>query len=131
MKVLYLFVFLALMTACVSTRSTSRLPKIVGNWEWVSTSGGFAGKTSTPTTTNTTQQLQITADSLFSYRSGELLSVESYRLIQAESSLTKQQGWMMERSDRRVFIERKDSTLVLREDCWDCFTHTYHRMPEG
>lgn len=131
MKVGYLFVFVVLITACVSTRSTNRPPEIVGNWEWVSTTGGFAGRTSTPTTTNTTQQMQITADSLFSYRSGELLEVESYRLVQAESSLTQQVGWMMEGSGERVFVERKDSTLVLREDCWDCFTHTYHRIPEG
>ncbi|MGO1669318.1 MAG: hypothetical protein ACTHYC_00630 [Sphingobacterium sp.] len=131
MKVWYLFVFVVLITACVSTRSTNRPPEIVGNWEWVSTTGGFAGRTSTPTTTNTTQQMQITADSLFSYRSGELLEAESYRLVQAESSLTQQAGWMMEGAGERVFVERKDSTLVLREDCWDCFTHTYHRIPEG
>ena len=64
------------------------------------------------------------------YQTGELTSVSAYQLTRAESQVQRKAGWAFEVNDRRTFVVRRDSTLVLSEDCWDCFTHTYHRMPE-
>lgn len=130
MKIIYLLAFVGFATGCATMRPTGGSPDITGHWEWVSTTGGFAGRTSTPATSHKTQGMQITPDSLFYYQSGELERAAAYRLIQAESNLSHTDGWMIEGSDRKVFVERKDSTLILKEDCWDCFTHTYHRIPK-
>lgn len=130
MKAVCAIGFIFLMGSCASTRSISHLPEVIGNWEWVSSTGGYAGQTSTPQTTHKTQQMQVTSDSVFHYERGELRIAEAYRLIRAKSQLSNEEGWMLEGSDRRVFVVRKDSSLILMEDCWDCFTHTYHRIPE-
>lgn len=130
MRIVFVIACLLGMVSCGSSRSTSKRPDILGNWNWVSTAGGFAGRTTTPETSHSSRQLQITTDSIYMYQSGELTSVSAYQLTRAESQVQRKAGWAFEVNDRRTFVVRRDSTLVLSEDCWDCFTHTYHRMPE-
>lgn len=117
------------LLACgASQHTSSKPPKIVGNWQWMETSGGFAGITKTPESTNTIKHLQITADSIFYYENGELTNSQPYQLQLAKSMLSNKEEWQLNETISKVFISRQDSTLILREDCYDCFSQKYLKM---
>ena len=120
-----------LLFACASTQTnTDKAPKIEGNWRWIETTGGFAGITKTPENSSDIKHLQITKDSVFAYDRGELQYAQAYKLTLAQSQLSNKTEWLLHEDPMRTFISRQDSVLVLKEDCFDCFTHKYVKMRE-
>ena len=131
MKKLSLILGLPFIIACASSQGTgAKPPKIIGNWQWIETSGGFAGITKTPESTNSIKHLQITKDSIFYYDNGELSNAQPYKLELAMSQLSNKNEWQIDETVSKVFVHRQDSTLVLVEDCFDCFSHKYVKMKE-
>ncbi|WP_409149278.1 hypothetical protein [Sphingobacterium sp. BS-2] len=131
MKKLDLIYLIPLLAACASNQgSSTKPPKIIGNWQWIETSGGFAGITKTPESTREIKHLQITKDSVFYYENGELTSTLPYKLTLTKSMLNNKDSWLLNEAPHKVFVYRQDSTLVLQEDCFDCFSHKYVKMKE-
>ncbi|MGH2624917.1 MAG: hypothetical protein ACRDE7_14715 [Sphingobacterium sp.] len=131
MKVLTAFLIGFLLVGCSSNKVGSKSINLEGNWRWVEKSGGYAGRTTTPETTNEEIHLQITKDSIFYYNSGELVSQQSYELIQTQSLLDKKNYWSFKGSDPKVLLEKTNNLLIIREDCYDCFTNKYEKIDEG
>jgi len=126
-----ILLLLPLLLSCSSNKNAgSKPPKIIGNWQWLETTGGFAGIKKTPESTNQIKNLQITKDSIFYYDNGELTSSQPYKLQLAKSMLSKKTEWQLNETISKVFIHRQDSTLILREDCFDCFSHKYVKMKD-
>jgi len=131
MKKFNMLFILPLFLGCASSQtSSSKAPKIEGNWQWVETSGGFAGIKKTPESTHEIKHLQINKDSIYFYENGELISTQPYKLQLSKSMISKQMEWKMNESERNVFISRVDSFLIMKEDCYDCFSHKYVKMKE-
>ncbi|MBA8986468.1 hypothetical protein [Sphingobacterium cellulitidis] len=127
-RILYL---IPLIMGCASNQGTSsKPPKIIGNWQWLETSGGFAGIKKTPESSNEIKHLQITKDSIFYYENGELTSAQPYKLKLTKSMLNNKDGWLLNENPHKVFVQRQDSTLLMQEDCFDCFSHRYVKMKE-
>ena len=129
MNKITLLPLIAMILACASNQGIStKPPKVIGNWQWIETSGGFAGVKKTPETTNQIKHLQITKDSIFYYENGELKNTQPYKLELGMSNLSKKNAWKIAETVSKVFVYRTDSTLALVEDCYDCFTHKYVKM---
>src|SRR5258705_9482965 len=63
--VLIAFVFLSSTCKKAMQVPDPELKKILGKWEWVSTSGGFAGKNSTPSNAGYDLRIEFKSNSMF------------------------------------------------------------------
>lgn len=103
---------------------------LIGTWEWVFTSGGQSGMTITPATEGYTQLLQFTKQNVTKYRDGSVQSSMPYTLDRGESIYTGQEETLIQFGSggmtQSVVIEA--DTLLLREECFDCYSHKYVRI---
>lgn len=101
---------------------------IVGNWIWVSSSGGIAGTTETPESTGNNRRLEITNDSTRTFLNGNLISSQKYTLETRESLLfSGVRTMMISEGGFRTIVEFDSGNLILIGDCFDCFSSVYKR----
>jgi len=127
MKIFVTFLLISILSGCHSSKVGSKVLNIEGNWRWIEKSGGFAGRKTTPESTNQQMSLQITKDSMFYYTSGELVSKQAYQLVRSQSLLDKKDHWTIKGSEPKVLIDKTDNFLIIREDCYDCFINKYEK----
>jgi hypothetical protein len=106
--------------------------EIFGTWQWVQSSGGFAGGTYTSANTAYSQVLQFNRDSSYVIHTNDTL-VESGRFtIKEEKTMYGEQlmpvirfqdGQMSE----TIFQLTPDS-LTLAQNCYDCYVVGYVRI---
>lgn len=105
---------------------------LAGSWHWTRSVGGFAGWTLTPDTEDHTQRLELGPASEFAFfRDDSLVAQGSYalesdgdaRVIRYE---TDSSWWFLAVGQR--IEHRGPDTLVLRDRCADCYTHTFVRQ---
>lgn len=99
---------------------------LVGNWRWLHSTGGLDGRMETPATTGYEQRLQIDDTRIARYRNDSLLAREGYHLVKGQSIYSREEALLLRYSDGRQqsFMVAAD-TLVLRDECFDCFVHVY------
>lgn len=130
LNAIMLLTFLLSLTSCSILGSNSGESDIIGEWEWIKSTGGFAGHTVTPDSTGfSEQQLLFSINNKFSfYRADTMVASGRY-------SLSKQSGSIMIKyntargphlPDQWIDRNQKD-TLVLRDRCADCYTSIYKR----
>lgn len=103
--------------------------KIIGNWNWIVSHGGFGNWTYTPASTGDTQRLEITSTTFKRYINNELITESNYTIELRESILTSGLKEMLisEENEFRTIIEFIDNKLVLSGDCYDCFGSEFVR----
>jgi len=104
--------------------------RIVGEWEWVESFGGFAGEHRTPESVGYTKTYVFRPDHTFlQYRDDTLFSTRKYRI-------TEKVVWKKERAkvleiegmtDQIIGFEGHD-TLRLTGHCYDCFSEVFIRI---
>ncbi|MDJ1473473.1 hypothetical protein [Xanthocytophaga flava] len=138
MKHLLFVAILLAFTQC-STNSVSPVEKysstnLVGRWVWVKSTGGFAGTTYTPESTNTTMELEFTSDSHKRvYKNGQLISDLTYHIVQDTSMYTGKPGPLIEydQEGQRVSYDFEKGDLILADECYDCFVSRYTHKASG
>lgn len=91
-----------------------------GKWNWIESSGGFAGITYTPESTGEKIIIEFTSGSEYrEYRNGELRLEDNYR-IHGDTVIFK--------SILRKTYNIKGNMLILDEGCCDLFVHKYKRI---
>ena len=97
--------------------------EIIGNWNWIGSSGGIAGTTETPESTGDKRKLEISKDSIKSYLNGELNLKTKYTVETRESLLFNEPRKMIiSGSGFKQIIDFDGDDLILIGDCNDCFT---------
>jgi len=101
--------------------------ELKGRWNWISSSGGYARMTYTPESTGTTKQLKIGINKIYFYENNNRKEKTKYRMIKSTSIYSRRNAELIETksSDIRQSFEIRNDTLILREECFDCFTHMY------
>ena len=102
-----------------------------GTWHWQRSVGGFAGWTLTPASEGYTQRLRLGPGADFAfYRADTLAARGTFSIVQeGERALiryqTESDWWLL--SFGHTIARRTPDTLVLRDRCTDCYTHTFTR----
>jgi hypothetical protein len=109
----------------------SSVSKICHKWEWINTSGGIGGVVKTPDSEGYTQAVDFDEEGLYTtYMNNSVVSSGTYTIISAESELDSQVYDMVmfdNGAPAQAIRLLTDNELILREECFDCFTHTYRR----
>lgn len=101
-------------------------------WEWVESTGGFAGGLQTPDSVGYNQYIEFEEDGRYTHRKeGIAVTRGTYTIISAESILDNQVYDMLVFDNgaipNQAIIQLTDNRLVLRDECFDCSTHIYSR----
>lgn len=133
MKLVVYFSFLLFgFQACNSTNdSTKESNPILGKWEWIESSGGITGATTTPASTNTKNQLEISDTTVKRYVNGVLVATDSYSIETKKSIFggEKQMLVYKEGNPSQSFSVLNDK-LVLNDECYDCYQSKYSKKQQ-
>ena len=81
-KPIFILVFFILLTSCKKEETITYSSRVVGQWEWLSTCGGFSGLCVTPQTTHVTIGLAFSQDSVYSeYQNDTLVASHSFSIV--------------------------------------------------
>jgi len=114
------------------------LKKIFGRWEWIETSGGFAGKIITPSKAGYTDEIEFNKEGIFQeFRNGTLQDKKRFSITTDKSILKEDSAYIISFSPidslfRRTMKKHSVSfsgsdTLHLNEECFDCFSTVWSR----
>lgn len=125
-NILLIFVGFSIWSCSVNDEKTTS--DITGKWNWTGSSGGIAGTTETPESTGDERTLEISKDSIKSYLNDELYLKTKYTVETRESLLFNEPRKMIipEQGFKKV-IDFDGDSLVLTDDCYDCFTSSYKK----
>ncbi len=125
-----MIVGLLLYPACKKTDLAAD-DNIFHTWEWTESSGGIAGVVQTPASEGYTQSIKFEQGGLYTrYRNDTVVGNGTYTLTSEESMLDDTVYDMIVFDDgtpKQAIMIVNATQLILREDCFDCFTHTYQR----
>lgn len=104
---------------------------IIGSWRWIRSVGGFAGQILTPDSVGYSLQYDFQEDSTLTiYKNGqpETQSSFSVKTETVWAGVSVQTLYMENEPIRRVISFSAPDTLVLIDDCMDCYISTYIKM---
>jgi hypothetical protein len=129
---LLLFVFMLLASCSSESPETSSKKTLQGKWEWTGSSGGIAGTTSTPASTNQNIYIEFSDTTYKTYINGKLSSEKPYTIKIQESIFGDKRPMIVSTDPQKYFVamsfEIKENTLFLSEECYDCFGSGYVRL---
>ena len=121
---------LSVYPGCKKT-GVSPFSMLYHRWEWVQSSGGIAGVVQTPQSEGYTRAIAFTEEGVFTvYQDNAAIISSTYTIIRAESILDNQEYDMIVFENallESAIIQLSGDTLILREEVFDGFTHTYRR----
>lgn len=101
---------------------------LIGEWNWIGSTGGIAGITETPQTTGENRKLKISTDSIKSYQNGALNFQTKYSIEVDESLIFNETREMIiQENGFKQILNISENTLILIGDCNDCFTSEYKK----
>ncbi len=115
------------------------LNTIIGQWNWVSSSGGFIGATKTPKSEGVEIKLEFNKDGSFRFfENGKRKQKGTYSFIRRKTNVLADTAFLIIMTYHSLnkepvpglpqaisFID--EQTLFLQEECSDCFSHVYKR----
>lgn len=114
----YLFLFLILaLVSCTKEQSKTGL---IGEWQWLSSSGGIAGQILTPETEQVSRSIIIDNSRVQYFENSKLIKTSNYTLDENTSVLTFDEGIPQSYSIH-------SDILKFLDQCDDCFVHEYKR----
>ena len=118
------------------------LKKIFGRWQWVETSGGFAGKTITPLKAGYQEEITFNSEGIFQeFKDGKLQDKKRFSIEAGKSILQEDSAYIISFStidtsfgraiQKQSVIFKGSDTLLLNEECNDCFNSVWVRMKKN
>jgi len=132
--VLILFSLVMILVSCSKENitSTEAASGLTGEWNWIDSSGGIAGITYTPKSTGEIRRVEFDTNGVFRLYINNVLSTESeYHLVKSRSIYSQDSALLIVRKSSSIpqsFIIRSRDTLILMDECFDCFEHLYTRI---
>lgn len=131
MKKLFLLLLISALCFSCSADEDQTSPDLIGQWKLVSTSGGFAGNTQTPDPNDLTI-IEFTSDNVYKeIRNGDVSLETTYDIEKGKSIRSTEEVELIVFEEGVTFnksFEINESTLVLYDECHDCFQHTYIKI---
>lgn len=132
MKKVFILLFALSLVSC---EDESQVPAceglhcdLIGNWEWDYTYGSIAGATTNPENTGMEQSLEFDENIISFYVDGELVNTYDYQVISTDTifndNITRT---FIKYNNNTRWYEVSDTSLVLRDLCFDCYDDYYIR----
>lgn len=131
-KIACLFAIGLSLISCSLDKTNLENSALVGRWNWVSSTGGIDGATSTPQTTGKSIKLEISNTKVKKYINGVLVFESNY-WIQNGTSIYggRQKIIIYENNPNESFYITNNNQLILKEECFDCYQKTYSKETSG
>jgi hypothetical protein len=137
-KLLFLVLISTILVSCSKDRTNTKPDSIdvpsslIAKWNWIYSTGGFAGITYTPASTGEVRRIEFAADYNFKYYVNDILKSENKFEIQKLKSITNHDSTLMiiikNSWPIQSFSFRSSDTLILFEEYYDGFEHHYTRI---
>lgn len=122
-----IFILLPLLLACENRVKPD--VNLVNNWQWLSSSGGFAGQILTPASTGDEVSIEFTSKKFRRYKNGSQVEDLRYSVKLEKSIFSTEDVEVINYSnDWRQTYRIAGDTLYLSDECYDCFFHTYIKV---
>lgn len=131
------FVFISLMCTAFYVESQSIQKKLIGKWTWIETSGGFAGEITNPKTEKYEVQIEFTKNKLFSeWKDKQTVNCQKYVIKSGKSIFSEKAqpiiNYMPKVGNKITltsdsFEFKGKDTLILKNECHDCYTRVFVR----
>lgn len=124
-KILFLTLIVLLTINCSNDDSREVRTTIIGQWNWVKSTGGLAGSTYTPESTGENRKLIISSDSIKYFTNGDLLSKVKYTIELRDINGESRELIVPDPLGITQFFELNQNKLTLIDYCNDCFVNEY------
>lgn len=128
-----LLVFLSFVLGSCSLFGLDHKPRLVGSWQWIRSTGGIGGQTVTPETPGySSKLLRFEEETAALFRADTLVWRVRYSVEEKDDQpmvvyyLEDEEAFLP--AEYLRFKGASKDTLVLRENCFDCYTQTYRRV---
>ena len=125
-KIAHIFIALLLLLSCDNDDSTQK--SLNGKWNWVTSTGGIAGRTTTPASENKTIVLEFHNSTLKKYENGSLISENTFSVETRESIMGGKRKMIVIQDSHTQTFEIVGDKLYLSDECYDCFQSEYDRI---
>ncbi|MEN2398569.1 lipoprotein [Flavobacterium sp. MC2016-06] len=125
-KITYLFFTLLLLTSCNADEAA--LKSLNGRWNWVNSSGGIAGTTNTPQSTNKTIVLEFKDFTKKTYVNDKLTDEVTFTIETRESIMGGNRKMIIITGGVTQTFVIEGNRLYLSDECYDCFQSSYKRI---
>jgi hypothetical protein len=129
---LIIFSILLFTLSCENSTSTNSEDKLVGEWIWIQSGGGYFGVILNPDSVGYNLKIVFEKDGMYKEYKDDLLVIESHYEIEQKqygANNEKRDFLIIEGNHVEQLIEFEDSNnLNLIDNCMDCYVHKYHRM---
>jgi len=132
-KLILAVIAVIIIVSCTKEKTSSvNSTSLIGEWSWISSTGGIAGIKYTPETTGEKRRITFDTDSVFrSYRNDTLKIESKYHLLKVPASDGSDSTKLVRyefTTIRQYYKVQSDGVLVLSDDCMDCFMNEYKRI---
>jgi len=136
LKIISLILLLSLMS-CDKNESISKAPslkvpdELVGFWSWDYSCGGIGGWYHTPNSAGENRKIYFDYDNNYLYFVNNVLKSESKFTLEKAKSITGNDSALIIRNILgfpQSISFRSIDTLILFEECYDCYEHHYTRI---
>ncbi len=126
MKISISIVAIIVLIGCFQNENDNPNSQLIGEWNWIQSTGGFAGTTETPESTGNEISIVFT-DSIFKrFVNGILDTEENYTIELGESIRNSEETELIIYEYRiKQSFENIDDTLMLYDECIDGYTSKY------
>jgi hypothetical protein len=137
MKPLFYISFFAflILVSCTKekTKNLEEIPSdLYGTWNWLYTTGGYAGINITPFTTGESKKIELTATGYYKYFVNDIIQSENKFHIEKSTSIYSHHDTVLMlvtgNGINQSFRFRTPDTLTLYEEAFDGFVHHYARL---
>lgn len=130
LKLISCLLVIVILSACSILESDSNSSQIIGEWEWLYSTGGFTGETITPDSADVpNRHFVFRSNFTFSFFRADTFVTSgkySFRKKDDETVISYDSGKENLFSNQRVQFQGND-TLILADECYDCYINYYTR----
>ena len=116
--------------SCEKDQDCGIAQRIEGKWEWIQSVGGIGGWTLTPESEKKTMTLYLNDFKYKLFENDQLILEKPYQLI-IQSGAAGEPSYVLQLEFGNLIpyfrVQINRNRLILTEDCFDCFEHTYIR----
>ncbi|RYY34392.1 MAG: hypothetical protein EOP46_13595 [Sphingobacteriaceae bacterium] len=126
--ILLIFISVSCSKQIINNNSSVYNRQLEGKWNWIRSTGGFAGHTISQETLRYTMGIQFKNDSVLLYRDGKITQRHKFAIIKGRSIFTTDSAHIIKYADGgidQVIQKVNADTLVLADNVNDGYTLTY------